>query len=133
MKKEMIITADPKEVVLQFNEYINAQNPTGLSALMTDDHALFDDGLTIQRGKEKVLDTWRQFFSLFPDYRNVFERIESRDDLVVISGYSVCSDDRLNGPALWTAKVNDNKITEWRIYEDTLENRKRLDIRSNSL
>ena len=88
---------------------------------MTDDHTLVTD--SILQGKGKVLEAWRAFFKLFPDYKNTFNRIELQDDFVRIIGHSTCSDKRLDGPALWMVKVQGNKITEWRVYDDTPENR----------
>jgi hypothetical protein len=34
----------------------------------------------------------------------------------------------LDGPAIWTAKVSGDKLAEWRVYEDTTENRTQLGI-----
>jgi hypothetical protein len=34
----------------------------------------------------------------------------------------------LDGPAIWTAKTSDGKVSEWRVYEDTKANRQRLGI-----
>jgi hypothetical protein len=42
----------------------------------------------------------------------------------------MCSDVRLDGPALWTAKARDSKLAEWRVYEDTPANRHMLGIAS---
>lgn len=123
---------EDKDIVFQFNEYINKQNIDGLATLMTDDHAFIDSGNNILHGKENVMEAWKGFFELFPDYRNVFENLEPHNGLVVIVGHSVCSDKRLNGPALWTAKIKNNKVSEWRVYADTPENRKQLNIKSLS-
>ena len=35
---------------------------------------------------------------------------------------------RLAGAALWTATIENARVAEWRVYEDTSENRKRLAI-----
>jgi ketosteroid isomerase-like protein len=120
---------EQKAIVLQFNEYIDKQNIDGLASLMTADHTFIDSGNNIIHGKEKVLEAWSRFFELFPDYRNVFEKLESQNNFILITGHSICSDKRLDGPALWTAKIKDNKVAEWRVYHDTPENRKQLDIR----
>lgn len=119
---------EQKAIVLQFNEYINKQSIDGLAALMTYNHTFIDSDNNILHGKEKMLEAWRRFFGLFPDYRNVFENLESRNGFVVITGYSICSDKRLDGPALWTARIKDNKVAEWRFYYDTPENRKQLGL-----
>jgi hypothetical protein len=43
-------------------------------------------------------------------------------------GCSVCSDVRLAGPALWTAKIEGQLIAEWHVYEDTSANRASLGL-----
>ena len=108
-------------MVIRFNDYINSRDLNGLSTLMTDDHTLVTD--SIIQGRGKVLEAWREFFKLLPDYKNTFNRIELQDDFVRAIGYSTCSDKRLDGPALWMAQVQGNKIAEWRVYDDTPENR----------
>lgn len=49
-------------------------------------------------------------------------------DLVVMVGSSHCSEKALDGPALWSAKVREGKVSEWRVYDDTPRNRERLGI-----
>ena len=54
--------------------------------------------------------------------------MSSGDELIAI-GRSVCAiDPELDGPAIWTANVRGNRVSEWRVYEDTPENRLRLGI-----
>jgi ketosteroid isomerase-like protein len=127
-KKDTDEQEEDKATVLQFNEYINKQNLDGLATLMTDDHTFIDSANNIIHGKEKSLEAWKGFFELFPDYRNIFANLEPQNGLVVIAGHSISSDKRLDGPALWTAKIKDNKVAEWRVYADTPENRKQLNI-----
>lgn len=120
---------EQKVIVLQFNECINKQNIDGLAALTTDDHTFIDSVNSVIHGKEKSLESWGRFFELFPDYRNVFEKLESQNNFVLITGHSICLGKRLDGPALWTAKIKDDKFAEWRVYHDTPENRKQLHIK----
>ena len=90
---------------------------------MTDDHTFIDTAAHFLRGKSACLEAWRGFFKSFPDYRNVFERLVVEDTTVVVVGRSSCSDVRLDGPALWVAQASDDKLAEWRVYEDTPANR----------
>ena len=119
---------DPKSVVLQFNECINNRDIEGLSNLMTEDHVFIDSGDDIHRGKQADIKGWINFFNLYPDYKNHFTLIESRDNLVLIIGYSTCSFEPFDGPALWTAKIENDLVAEWRVYFDTIDNRKKLDL-----
>ena len=47
---------------------------------------------------------------------------------MVVIGYSTCSVAVLDGPALWTAEVKDDKVAHWRVYEDTPAVRAELGI-----
>jgi hypothetical protein len=79
-------------------------------------------------GKRACLDAWRGFFGSFPDYRNVFTSLTARDDVVTIVGYSECAEPSLAGPAIWTAAIQGETVTEWRVYADTPDTRARLGI-----
>ncbi|MGD8455082.1 MAG: nuclear transport factor 2 family protein [Anaerolineales bacterium] len=119
---------DPKLIVLQFNQYINDRDISGLSTLMSEDYVFIDGSDDVHAGKEKLVEGWTEFFNSYPDYRNHFSLVESRDNLVLIIGHSTCSYDPLDGPALWTAKVENDLVSEWRVYLDTTENRKKLNL-----
>jgi ketosteroid isomerase-like protein len=119
---------DLRALTVTFNEHINNRDLDGLAALMTDDHAFIDAAGHAIRGKSKCLEAWRGFFASFPDYRNVFDSLVVAGDSVVVVGRSNCPDLRLDGPALWVAKASDDKLAEWRVYEDTPANRSSLGI-----
>jgi ketosteroid isomerase-like protein len=117
-----------REVALRFNDAINRRDVESLVALMTDDHRFVDTAGASFEGRDAARDIWRQFFDGFPDYRNHFETVAEKDGAVVIAGRSSCSDQRLEGPALWSATIRDGKVSEWRVYEDTAERRAALGI-----
>jgi ketosteroid isomerase-like protein len=122
----------PDEVAIQFNDAINRGDLDALGALMTDDHT-FTDSLGAQViGKSNCLEAWRGFFAQFPDYRNHFTELIARDDRVVVIGYSTCSVAVLDGPALWTADIEDDKVAHWRVYQDTPAVRAELGLPSQS-
>jgi hypothetical protein len=93
---------------------------------MTEDHTLITGTEDPVDGREACLFAWRQFFELFPDYRNAFERVWAVGRVVRMSGRSVCTDERLNGPAIWKAVVEGTRVREWYVDEDTPEGRRRL-------
>ena len=125
-----MIVSDQKTIALQFNDCINNRDLECFERLMSDNHTFIDTGNNASKGKQTCLTIWEGFFKMFPDYKNVFETITANDNLVIMMGYSACSDKRLDGPAIWTAKIIDDKIEEWRIYEDTIGNRLQLGINS---
>jgi ketosteroid isomerase-like protein len=115
----------------RFNDAINSRDLEGLMAMMTDDHEFVDSGEGSFKGREVATSAWRGFFSAFPDYRNDFERIVAVGDIAVAVGRSVCpSHSDLDGPALWSASTRDGKVAQWRVYDDTPENREQLGLGS---
>ncbi len=118
--------SDPKTIVLRFNDCINSRDIQGLEQLMTVDHVFIDTLNNEIKGKETCVKSWKGFFVMFPDYQNFFETIVVKGHLVTIIGHSMCMDIRLEGPAIWTAKIHGDKVAEWRVYKDTEENREML-------
>jgi hypothetical protein len=114
---------DTLMVALRFNEKINEQDHDGLVSLMTSDHQFID-----RENKEhtNMIQGWKKFFKSFPDYKNIFTRVQVTDTFVVMAGYASCTHPGLDGPFLWSAEVRENKISAWRVYWDTPENRQKL-------
>ena len=115
-------------IALKFNEKINARDLEGLVELMTEDHTFIDIPGEVSKGKDVMKAGWHEFFTAYPDYRNIFTRVQVDKGFVVMVGYSTCSYDPLDGPALWSAKVREGRVSEWRVYEDTDQNRRNLKI-----
>jgi predicted SnoaL-like aldol condensation-catalyzing enzyme len=121
-------SVDPKLTALQFNEYINRQDIDGLSSLMTEDHTFIDRKGEVDKGKETMIKGWIDFFKSFPDYKNTFERVESKGNLVVLYGFATWKKAADPDYAIWTAEIEDDLVAQWRIYEDTEENKRRFNL-----
>lgn len=121
MKKEI-----KKSVVNNFNKCINKHDLDGLEKLMHEDHKFFDTEENVVHGKENCAKVWKSFFTQFPDYKNIFESIETVEDEVIIRGHSECEHEFLNGSYLWKAVLKDGLLSEWHVYEDTAKNRSKL-------
>lgn len=120
---------DPIQTVKKFNQYLNEGDIEGLTSLMTEGHTFIDSQGDIIQGKVNMTSVWREFFTAYPDYKNTFERVGELGNTVVLHGYSTCSNEpALEGPAIWTAKVQGGRVAEWCVYKDTEVNRKRLGL-----
>ncbi len=133
MLPHIMNSRDPKLTALLFNECINNQDIHGLSSLMTEDHTIIVREGNIVRGRQPNTEGWAQFFAQFPKYRNTFARVESKDNLVVIVGFAYWSEEQPYDPVIWTAVVKGDLIAEWRIYDDTEQNRQELGIACSNL
>lgn len=121
-------TRDPKVVALLFNECITHQNLEGLAGLMTEDHAFIDRAGKISTPKDIMVKGWKEFFTAFPHYKNTFLRVESNGNIVAIVGYAYWSTEQPYDPVLWSARIEEDLVAEWRIYEDTPANRALLHL-----
>ena len=119
---------DPKLTALLFNECINTHNLERLIDLMAENHK-FINTKNREEDKEQRIKSWKEFFEDYPDYVNIFHKVISKEEnFIILLGRSECSHKPLNGPAIWTAKVENDLITEWRIFYDTQDNREKLGI-----
>jgi len=119
---------NPFDIVSDFNDAINSRDSGRLASFMSEDHVFTDAAGQKVIGKKDCTVAWEGFLRQFPDYKNDFEHMEIRDNVVITFGHSKCSDERLSGPALWTATMKNNLIQEWRVYADTPENRQLLKL-----
>ena len=103
-------------LVHAFSDAINARDLARLEALMRPEHRFVDTAGTTVSGRAECLAAWAAFFTSFPDYRNVFERIDVVvPGRVTATGYSRCTVEPLGGPAIWRVVVVDGSILEWRV------------------
>ena len=119
---------NPFDIVSKFNDAINSHDAGQLASFMSEDHNFTDTAGGKVVGRKDCIAAWEEFFKQFPDYKNNFEHMEIRDNLVITFGHSRCSEKRLSGPALWTAAIKNNLIQDWHVYNDTTENRKLLGL-----
>jgi hypothetical protein len=76
----------PADIALTFIDQINSHDVPGLAMLMTDD-ILFIDGLgQVVRGKRRLEQGWRAYFTWFPDYSIVVEETFSRGPSIALFG-----------------------------------------------
>ena len=108
-------SSDLVSIALRFNDKINQQDLEGLAELMTDDHTFVDSDGAVTKGKDVMKEGWREFFRRYPDYRNTFTSVTTQDNIVVMVGHSTCSHKPLAGSNIWTARIRDGRLFEWRV------------------
>jgi limonene-1,2-epoxide hydrolase len=125
----------PLETVHRFVDRINAQDIIGLTALMTPDHRFVDSLGTTVEGRARMVEGWRQYFQMVPDYHIDIARSFADGAEVALLGaaggtYSrggqVSSTDAWQTPAAWRAIVRDGLIAEWQVYADNEPIRQRM-------
>ncbi len=121
-----IAPMQPREVTRAFIDAINAHDAAAIVALTTSDHRFIDSlGDTLAGGS--LLDAWKSYFRMVPDYRVVATQWLTDGDVVVAIGTAsgtYTSDGTLrkenawSTPAAWRAVIRDGKVAEWQVYAD---------------
>ena len=119
---------NPISIVQAFNSCINNQDIDGLSDLMAENHTFIERDGKSHGSKQHMVEAWKEFFKMFPRYKNTFTKIGTIDNLVSVLGFAYWSEKETCDPVIWTALVENNLISEWRIYEDSSENRKKFNL-----
>lgn len=115
-------------IVKAFNDCINNQDIDGLAALMSEDHTFIDRDGSSHGPKSHMVEGWKQFFEMFALYKNTFDKIMADGDEVFVLGFAYWSEKEPYDPVIWTAKIENNLIAEWWVYEDSDETRKKFNF-----
>ncbi|MEJ2048573.1 MAG: nuclear transport factor 2 family protein [Calditrichota bacterium] len=117
-------------IVQSFNKAINEGNVELLSSLMAEDHIFIDASGAAHSGVKEMTAGWRDFFAMFPDYKNNFESILQDGNLVVAVGTAcgtyngnrgLIPENRIEWSAAWKMIVENDKIKIWQVYADWTE------------
>ena len=118
----------PQAIAFTFVNAINHHDVEELSNLMSAEHTFIDSLGTTVRGKDKMRDGWAAYFRMVPDYTVTVEETFSYGPIVVMLGWARGTYVRGGGqllpencwqtPAAWRARIQDEKVAEWRVYSD---------------
>ena len=118
---------NPIEVVLKFEQRINARNPQDVCALMTTDGEFIDSLGNRLQGTQKLVAAWEGYFKMVPDYSISHSEIFAEGNTVAVFGSAqgtftkdgkLKKEDFWKMPASWRAVVKDGKIAVWQVYAD---------------
>ena len=102
---------------------------------MSGSHLFVDSLGRVQKGREKMREGWKRYFTMFPDYHIAVSEIIERDGTFVLIGtaggtYGVggrlLEENRWEVPAAWKAVISDGYVTEWRVFADNYKTVKLL-------
>jgi hypothetical protein len=114
-----------KSVALKFVEIINAGDSEALINLQTEGFTLIDMAGDIYRGR----DGWQDYFSAYPKYKIHVQHVLTSGDGVAIIGKTTGShvppEVEEKEIVLWTAEIRDGLVSEWRIYSNIEEAKKK--------
>jgi ketosteroid isomerase-like protein len=110
-----------EDVVLEFVDPINRQDPDALAQRMTEDFIFIDmSGDLAARGRAEI--GWGDYFSAYPDYKIHVSKVLRSGDAVAIVGTTTGShvppEIEAHETVLWTATVREGLVADWRIYSD---------------
>ena len=112
---------------LKFVARINAHDVEGLIGLMAPGHK-FVDSLGVESPRPAIEEGWRRYFAMVPDYWIRVGRTLHDGNRVVLIGKAggtfvppggiMKAANRWETPAVWVARIEGEKVAEWRVYSD---------------
>ena len=127
----------PEEVVTAFVARINSHDLVAMSDLMIEEH-LFIDALDNRlTGRATMLDAWRQYFVMVPDYWIRLDVLLSSNRAVAAFGVAggtyapKAALDPTNAwavPTAWRAEVQGDRVALWQVYADNLPIRRLMGV-----
>jgi ketosteroid isomerase-like protein len=123
------------DVVMRFIDCINARDVAALTALMSPEHRFIDSEGAVHEGRERMASGWREYFRMVPDYAIDVDRTFIQGSEAIVLGtargtYSrdgaLKAADMWSTPAAWFARVENELVSEWRVYADNEPMRTRM-------
>jgi SnoaL-like domain len=118
---------ETREVIEAFVAAVNSGRPEKIAGAMHAE-AVFIDSLGNRiEGKAALLDGWRAYLRLFPDYRIEIEAMFIDDRAAMLHGWAggtLYRDARaVEGgswriPAAWRAATDSRRVTLWQVFAD---------------
>ena len=119
------LPAPPVAAVVSFIDAINRGDLRRLTELMDPHHALVVLAEEPLIGREANAEAWNGYFTSFPDYV-IYPRhvVFDGTDVAVLgtttgSHLGLPDDEESRLTVIWTAKVSEGLLTEWRIRDDS--------------
>jgi ketosteroid isomerase-like protein len=122
-----MMSSNPVEVVLQFEQRINSHDPQAIVSLLTSNSVFVDSLGSRVEGVEKLRAAWAGYFKMVPDYSITHDEIFANGNTVAMFGSArgtfspdgqIHKDNLWTTPAAWRASVTDGKIASWQVFSD---------------
>ena len=116
---------NPKMIVIAFVDAINSRDVGAMEQLMCPNHVFIDSPAGCLIGREQSQSAWQNEFRWFPQHTISIDRIIEDDDTIVLMGaiHESATRQCQMVPAVWTARVQHNRVVEWRTYTGTITER----------
>jgi len=118
---------ETREIVEAFVNAVNSGKPEKIVGAMHPD-AVFIDSLGDRlEGRNALLDGWRGYLRLFPDYRIGIEAMFVEEREALLHGWAAgtlhrhgrpIADGAWRIPAAWRAQTDVRRVTLWQVFAD---------------
>ena len=123
-------TSPEAAVVAAFIAAINRHDAAALADVMSEDHTFIDSQGGRVSGRKEMVEGWKAYFAMFPDYEVLVETTVTDHATVAIFGSvsgtyngkrGLIPQNRIAMPAAWQATVAEGKVKRWQVYCDWTE------------
>jgi ketosteroid isomerase-like protein len=118
---------ETRDVALAFVNAINSGRAERIYAMMTPDHVFIDSLGVETKGRDRMLEGWRAYLRLFPDYRIEVDGWYVEEQSALLHGRAggtlyrdtrPVADGAWRIPAAWRLVSDGRKVGLWQVYAD---------------
>ena len=118
---------ETRDVAQAFVDAINSGRAERVYAMMARDHVFIDSLGAETKGRDSMLEGWRGYFRLFPDYRIEVDGWYVEEQSALLHGSArgtlhrdtrPAPDGAWRIPAAWRLISDGRKVTLWQVYAD---------------
>ncbi len=110
------------DIITKFIDAINLADIDTMLDCMARHHIFKDSRENTITNKELIEKAWRNYFTVFPDYRiEIAERICNEDHIILLgyaSGTYKQNSRFWKIPTAWHVRLQENRINLWQVYAD---------------
>jgi ketosteroid isomerase-like protein len=134
-KEQNTMNERVESVAHAFVRAINRQDVNALIELMTADHRFIDSLGNVAEGLETMRTGWTAYFKIVPDYSVAIEETFADGPVVAMLGVAegtythdgqMKPENRWTTPTAFRARIEGQKVAEWRVYCDNEPIRQRV-------
>jgi hypothetical protein len=110
------------DIISEFIDSINIGDINRMMECMATHHIFKDSRENTITNKALIEKAWRNYLTIFPDYRiEISERVCNEDHIILLgyaSGTYKQNSKFWKIPTAWHVRLQENKINYWQVYAD---------------
>ena len=126
------------KTIEKFIDRINRGNVQGITEILATEHTYIDVAGQIEKEFDRIIESWKTFLHTHKNFRIYIRQVYEIDDSFALLGHTTGSHQQLSDEVefhtegkIWLAKVENNKLSYWQIFSDSIDNTEALKLQDS--